>query len=96
MSDWQTIETAPKDGTIILVSSRNGMTLAQWDDEVRGPGVSGHTDTPGWYATSLGESVLDEGWDTGHGFRLRVEPTPTHWMPLPDPPAPSSRSLTDE
>lgn len=58
---WQPIETAPKDGTEILVFDAGAIFISLWfTDPDRGE--------QGW-------------WDNGI-----VEPPPTHWMPLPDPP----------
>jgi hypothetical protein len=31
MSDWQPIETAPKDGTYMLLMSRSGVVIGLWD-----------------------------------------------------------------
>lgn len=58
---WQPIETAPKDGTVVLVID------ARHDDDYPYPAhwKKGY----GWF---------DPGWDGGY--------SPTHWMPLPDPP----------
>lgn len=71
MSDWQPIDTAPKDGTQILVwpywSSRSP-TQVYWRDLQRKPGR--------WEITP---SHYCAGAD------------PTHWMPLPAPPIPSSQ-----
>ena len=61
VSEWQPIETAPKDGRAVLVLDTGAILISQWvDDE----------DGIGW-------------WDNG-----LMEPPPTHWMPLPDPPKP--------
>jgi hypothetical protein len=71
MSEWQPIEAAPKDGTPILVVTRSGQYVVTWLTE-------GETDQnfTGWYVT-----------DNKHGpFSLRGY-APTHWMPLPTPPA---------
>lgn len=87
MSDleWQSIETAPKDGTVVLVLNQNGMSIASWSDQTRGPGVSGHVQLPGWVCWANGREVPDEGWDTGHGFTLWLTglDEPTHWMISP-------------
>lgn len=64
MSEWKPIETAPKDGSAVLL----------WAD----------------VKTWTGEEVPVTGWFTigsckwvSHGDWLK----PTHWMPLPAPPA---------
>ena len=70
MSGWQPIETAPKDGTAILVyfpkdffdRKRNHQTVVYW--AIKDPWVT--------------------GWEVYGGSFLSIEPT--HWMPLPDPP----------
>lgn len=74
MSEWQAIETAPKDGTEILAffGPHTGVVQVSW-----GEAASGGFEL--W--------VVD---DHKHGpFYLRgySEPYPSHWMPLPDPPA---------
>ncbi len=70
MSEWQPIETAPKDRTPIDVWGDYGRVCdVSWRDapshDERG---AGWRDTDG---TFLGPPFLA---------------TPTHWMPLPDPP----------
>ena len=64
--EWQPIDTAPRDGTNILLfvcgSVIEGWWCEQWND---------------WEVVCLSSHVcgsIDDG-------------TPTHWMPLPDPPA---------
>jgi hypothetical protein len=62
-SDWQPIETAPKDGTEIL----------------------GHTQTCGALVLYWNTTTADyEYWSDGMSMHQRA---PTHWMPLPAPPA---------
>lgn len=64
MSTWQPIETAPKDGRLLLVFDRSG----------RGSMVA-------WYDLGSWQShELDSPWGGNYC------PTPTHWMPLPEPP----------
>lgn len=75
MTAWQPIETAPKDGTRILLFDGMGIAIASWwvpdptdfddDDDFDEP-------LPGWCVESA-ECV--EFWHE-----------PTHWMPLPEPP----------
>jgi hypothetical protein len=95
MTDWQPIETAPKDGTPILL----------WDPSMGGRehhmpydalpnGGSYTTDDPRlkWYddrryAIGYWRPWAIEG-KTKHpwGNRNSSWPEPTHWMPLPPPP----------
>lgn len=72
MSEWQPIETAPKDGRDILVwmplgDGRGNPTVAVVD----------------WYVAN-GESH----WRIAEGVfgPLALDFPPTHWMPLPEPP----------
>ena len=82
---WQPIETAPKDGTLILVAAAAGeMSLAAWSNRTRGPGISGFKQGPGFVAWADGNEVPDEGWDEGYGFSLEL--SPVYWMTLPPPP----------
>ena len=70
MSDWQPIETAPKDGTVIFVwheceTNRHAafdvnIKKAQWLE-----------DCDEWRVDAFGGNV---------------PPKLTHWMPLPEPP----------
>lgn len=73
MSEWRPIETAPKDGTLILLYV-SGQFL--------GFGRSVNY-VVGWMRA--GDWVCDPRDDT-FGDPDTVHPTPTHWMPLPEPP----------
>jgi hypothetical protein len=59
--EWQPIETAPKDGTIVLLVIDHG----KWGEKV-------------W------TGLWDDGWMVIYG---KARNAPTHWMPLPAPPA---------
>lgn len=63
MSEWQPIETAPKDGTDILLSGPH----------------SNH----GWVIKSA-RFWIGSWWSNGN---RGIGPDPSHWMPLPAPPA---------
>lgn len=70
MSEWRPIETAPKDGTRVLVGrfapdryKREGTIAVDY-----------------WHTGARNDFV---GWGK---FNMHHWP-PTHWMPLPDPPA---------
>ena len=77
--EWQPIETAPKDGTIILISgpraSSKFVEAAYWGLAPRSFGGDKHFP---W-------TTLDET----NGTNGRAEDSPTHWMPMPAPPAAS-------
>ena len=80
---WQQIDTAPKDGTEILLCRGARVTAGQW---------LAWTDTVdefhGATGVYLGQSVQDSGecWMTLDGGFTDDDP-PTHWMPLPAPPS---------
>ena len=65
MTEWQPIETAPKDGTTHILVLDDGWFCisAWWDDSERNEG---------------GQCWKSSQW---HSWL-----TPTHWMPLPEPP----------
>ena len=45
MSEWQSIETAPKDGTLILLAARAGVTVqAAWEWDRADPTDGGYWD----------------------------------------------------
>ena len=72
MSEWQPIETAPKDGTrVVLFQPKNDgkgyIACASWDSY--------------WQWVERGADYATEL--TGVG-----ELHPTHWQPLPEPPPP--------
>lgn len=76
MSQWQPIETAPKDGTAILAGSVNhdAREVVCWQDGV-----------------PSGSSMYEpnEGWVNAGAIKDRFYANPrwfTHWQPLPDPP----------
>jgi hypothetical protein len=118
MSEWQPIETAPKDGTRVLITDGTLMTAAKWwyyeepattslgyGDPKTGVPEGGWPKHPGhiwsmddvpnpsagkrrwsWYQDNPIAFSEDDGvgpdYD-GHFDDLK----PTHWMPLPEPPA---------
>lgn len=85
MMEWQPIETAPKDGTRIVLGRRDWdvFPAAYWGDIDGDEGAFGAwlfvndfcTGLPGETGTELGWSEdIEAGW------------MPTHWMPLPEAP----------
>jgi hypothetical protein len=83
---WQDIATAPKDGTEILLRRGERVGAAAWVEwEKRASEYHAN-------GTYLGEYVQDGGasWTIGlDGNSWDGERKPTHWRPLPAPPAPS-------
>jgi hypothetical protein len=73
-SEWRPIETAPKDGTkLLLTNDRHPqclMIVGHWAQD-----LSGEEQPPfqGWFHWS------------GCGF-AQLPDEPTHWQPLPNPP----------
>lgn len=71
MSEWYDIETAPKDGTKILVGRfTKGLTWAEHN---------GHVAVDYWHSRSDHDF---EGWGR---FNAQYWPA-THWMQIPPPP----------
>jgi hypothetical protein len=81
MSDWQPIETAPRDGTHIWLfypEARGGEDYSgiveacwpTWDDH-----------DPTW------RGPYSDGLECTLRHCTNVSGEPTHWMPLPEPPA---------
>jgi hypothetical protein len=81
---WQTIETAPKDGSDIIVgfdAASVWVVHVAWWNGADQPGFAENGGTEadiGWWSYTRG-SVTQEQLD-GHR-------APTHWIPLPDTPA---------
>jgi len=73
MMEWQPIETAPKDGSVVLLY-RGLNVVAGWF--VRGADYE-------WYFVD--DTRLDEHENIDPNAYVRDFP-PTHWMPLPPPP----------
>ncbi len=73
--NWQPIETAPKDGTGVLV----------WQKYYK-PCIAEFNAKQGiWYAICDGNLVIEDpgSWSSPQTF---VTLEPTHWMPLPEVP----------
>ena len=72
INEWQPIETAPKDGRLILATNDfGGMVLCWWGKDYNDESYEGWLSGDGdGYSTGLYYSPLN----------------PTHWMPLPKPP----------
>ena len=78
--EWQPIETAPRDGTSVLVHS------IKWSQP-----TMMYFSSKEYFEKEYGDpDYMYEGWYISHGmvFDQPNEYTydPTHWMPLPKPP----------
>lgn len=82
MGEWLPIESAPKDGTWLLVAG----TI--WAGEISGI-VKNVRAEMGIARFTNGKSDFDgdDWWDDTGGDAYACWCRPTHWMPLPQPPA---------
>jgi hypothetical protein len=74
MSEWQPIETAPKDGYPYLFFYPNGIGMTRYSARYWATGE--------W---RVGAKTITEGW-SDEWRQLRLQDEPSHWMPLPEPP----------
>jgi len=72
--NWQSIETAPKDGTDILIFRNGRIEISRWIE-------SGDVE--------YGKIIRERKYWLSSPFYWSLEelPPPTHWMRLPIPPA---------
>lgn len=88
VSEWRPIESAPRDGTVVLVYDPDGLrmdhpSLEDWpEDGIHIVSAFFDPRRERW-STPLG---ITEGWpDDGPSYDLEYA-EPTHWMTLPKPP----------
>lgn len=75
---WQPIETAPKDGSIILLAG------GVWgDDDME---VAARVMCARWYKSNLYDDAFWNACEAECGHSIFPYKGPTHWMPLPSPP----------
>lgn len=82
MSEWMPIETAPKDGTWILLTG--GDIWKGWDGDTQPDAVVGQYTESRNFSPSEGHWQF--AWYDGGFYGEYIDPT--HWMPLPAPPLP--------
>lgn len=78
--EWQPIETAPKDGTRILIKIKSGkQQVVRWERY----GMHSY-----WTIYSHADSWINRLFSKGEKVQLVLneDTLPTHWMPLPEPP----------
>ena len=71
--DWQQIETAPTDGTAVLVTNGRGVWIAKHKAIFQ----SGYKPDSPWFCLMLNKDHIPGKFRAGK---------PTHWMPLPEAP----------
>lgn len=83
--EWQPIETAPMDGTVVLVPYQlNGNDVHGYAPWTRVRVVMAWNTSNGWEMCFMEDGAADsEGFSSQ--FFMSI-PTPTHWLPLPRPP----------
>lgn len=74
-NDWQPIETAPKDGTEIIITNGYEIYTARYYEGVV-------TNNKPWFAKSADGELFNDGYD--HENRPVYMYKPTHWQPLPE------------
>jgi hypothetical protein len=90
MSDWLDIETAPKDGTVVdlwIVGTDNTVDVYSVTARKVQSKPIRHGRTTDWRWQHFPPN--EPGWHTRGicGQKISTKVTPTHWMPLPEPPA---------
>ena len=83
LTGWQPIETAPRDGTEILMTNGVDVSSGQWFSE-----YGGTYDQEG----APNGDGCDAGWTDWSGG---MQPDPTHWMPLPPPPIEPAHNIKE-
>jgi hypothetical protein len=83
MSNWKTIESAPRDGTEIILRKDDRVTAGAWIE---------WTETQDHYHGTTGEYLGSDEIDSGGNWQswdggFCEDDEPTHWCELPAPPA---------
>ena len=79
MSEWQPIETAPRDGTSVLLW---GLVAGEISGPDKETGFAGE----GEWAEGTHYKPDEDWWLLSGGDCYSTWCKPTHWMPLPEPP----------
>lgn len=83
MSEWLPIESAPKDGTAILIWQPSH---ARYDDKRNGGAYDDNRYAIGYWRTDQDPDRSKWMWGNRNSGYVR----PTHWQPLPSPPPEAS------
>lgn len=90
---WRPIETAPKDGTSILIWD------GQFIEHVAWYWITKRNDCGWWAIRGHGDAVTCNDWGSKRDYAVDPEDdgvSITHWMPLPDPPQPVNETRKTE
>lgn len=79
MSEWQPIETAPKDGEYVIVSYGAGFVTQACYTTAIDASNGNWEDREGWFVYIADDAVYSDSF-------LESPVQPKHWMPLPKPP----------
>lgn len=89
--EWKPIATAPKDGTHLLAWSKGwGYFACRWYTPEQ---LAEYEDELQPFRPPNDPADYDGGWFTLGDVD---EQTPTHWMPLPPPPAPEAGDVSPD
>lgn len=77
---WQPMETAPKDGSVILVTDGENYGLARWVESSYESWIFIDDDTQKREPVDSSEFIYSNFDEGGYLYG------PTHWMPLPELP----------
>lgn len=78
---WQPIETAPKDGTHVILTNGAAVSEGWWEHQE--PYIRPERDAYG----GIQDQAESDGYDDWLDVLGGMQPIPTHWMRLPAPPA---------
>lgn len=79
MTAWQPIETAPKNATDVRLKNADGEKVGHYAEDLSG---SEQPPFQGWFGRVMCPVHPDRVL-----YMRGITPEPTHWQPLPEPPA---------
>lgn len=85
--EWQPIETAPKDGTLVILCRHQYQPVSGkwiWSNQLNTTRDLDELHGGAWVAFDP-EGVFDSDHELAD-YLLDTEWQPTHWMPIPEPP----------
>lgn len=92
MSEWRQIESAPKDGTRVILFGAFGVSPGYWDANFNGE-MAYNADIDDYESIGAWTNGQVENWGYEHEQQLNE---PTHWIPLPAPPTLMDRACQEQ